>query len=51
MFSSGFAKETSELFLSSSLLFVIPAKAGIQLFSKLLERLDPGLRRDDEKKG
>jgi hypothetical protein len=32
--------------------FVIPAKAGIQLFGEARRsgKLDPGLRRDDEKK-
>ena len=29
---------------------VIPAKAGIQIFCKGSKILDPGLRRDDEKK-
>ena len=30
--------------------FVIPAKAGIQIFTLDAEELDPGLRGDDEKK-
>jgi len=30
---------------------VIPAQAGIQPFQQFGEELDPGYRRDDEKKG